>query len=596
MTPKTKFERRVVKLKDSLPKNPPKGMAEWVYKELVTKIGFTKTGKLCYCGHCGNSFDVPKEIERDVNGYLNALKGNCKFCFCDPCELKIENRREKCELVKMFLAKNSYEINCPVCKSKITLYPTNGRIRRIVKEGCCFIDYHGIQLIRNFDFNFTFTKNKPVELKIKPTCTRWISKNGEIATTRPKTMEKLKDESGEKIHSLVGNRIRLAYMYHAHRRYKPWRIPGLENYNIYPVMKFSSYLKLRGIENIPVDIFSSLSYTFRFFGQGSGLHDFISGIIKYPFFETLVKSKNWNLIEIFLDNYRRDVERIIPSFFIAKRHKYYLFEDDGNHFKNYSDQKEYTQLWIDMVLLYQKVGQDIRNPKFICPPDLQKGHEEAQTLYDDWQVKQKQREREEWERTRPRDIWWFLDHNPEEEAKCVDNDEYLYELAQNFGGLEQGWHIVNEPLVEETTGDIYIITRRLHDNVAHLLYGYNNNNPHKYWKIKRNEKFNKLKSKFFNLQFGNDELIIKSLNSWDEYYEEGKAMHNCIESNGYWTKPNSLILSVRKGEESVADVEISLETFKIMQCWGPCNQPTPYREQIEKLIEENVNLIKERME
>ena len=62
-----------------------------------------------------------------------------------------------------------------------------------------------------------------------------------------------------------------------------------------------------------------------------------------------------------------------------------------------------------------------------------------------------------------------------------------------------------------------------------------------------------------------------------------------------WIKKDSLILSVKKNNLRVADVEISLKTFKILQCWGPCNQPTPYRDKIEQLIKDNIHLIKERM-
>lgn len=98
-----------------------------------------------------------------------------------------------------------------------------------------------------------------------------------------------------------------------------------------------------------------------------------------------------------------------------------------------------------------------------------------------------------------------------------------------------------------------------------------------------------------NLEFGDDKLRIKSLDSWEEYHEEGKAMHNCVETNRYWRQTGSLILSVRKDGKRVADVQLNLKSFKIMQCGGPCNKKSKYEDRIRKLIEENIPLIQERL-
>ena len=38
-------------------------------------------------------------------------------------------------------------------------------------------------------------------------------------------------------------------------------------------------------------------------------------------------------------------------------------------------------------------------------------------------------------------------------------------------------------------------------------------------------------------------IIVKVLQSVDEFYEEGKAMHHCVYTNAYYNDENSLILS-----------------------------------------------------
>ena len=597
MTPKTKFEKRVVKLKDSLPSDPPKGMKEWIYDKFIKIPGYTVNGKTCYCGNCGELFSPPKEVKKDIEDYLCASKGKCDFCFADPCSMKQDGNTKSCLLINMKLSKNSFDIKCPNCHKSISLNITNERIRRYSEEGCALVTFHGIQLIRNFQFNFVFKKKHPVEINVKPTCTRWISNKGEIATTRPKLIEKNLDENGYKIHSLVGNRILLAQMYHNwRRRRKPLYFPGLNNKNIFPVIAITPYLKLRGFKKLDSFELSKWNYHgLEFFGQLASLQDFIGGIIKFSFIETLIKEGEFDILDVFLSNDRRTILRILPSFYIMRRHKYHILNKEW--YKNHLNliMKENLRLWIDMVDLLYKAGKDIRNPKYICPEDLQKGHEEAQFLWEEKEARDEMLRREEWERNRPRDIWWFFDNNPEERSKCVGNDEYLYSLAQQYGGLEPGWHVWLEDISDDATGEIITVERIGNDYGLGIPIRYNSKDQNYKDFEERKKLFTKIKQPFFNLEFGDDELRLKSMDSWEEYYREGKAMHNCVESNGYWTKKDSLILSVKKNNLRVADVEISLKTFKILQCWGPCNQPTPYRDKIEGLIQKNIHLIKERM-
>ena len=77
--------------------------------------------------------------------------------------------------------------------------------------------------------------------------------------------------------------------------------------------------------------------------------------------------------------------------------------------------------------------------------------------------------------------------------------------------------------------------------------------------------------------------------------EEGRKMHHCVFDMGYYKRQDSLILTAR----SVADgsrietVEVSLRSFKVLQSHGLQNSFTPYHEEIIKLVEKNINKIRQ---
>lgn len=101
------------------------------------------------------------------------------------------------------------------------------------------------------------------------------------------------------------------------------------------------------------------------------------------------------------------------------------------------------------------------------------------------------------------------------------------------------------------------------------------------------------KGKFFGLCFVGGDIKIEPLKSIAEFVDEGKAMHNCVgtEAQHYWDR-KCLIMSARCGEERLATIEISLEDFRIKQCYGPCNMKPERDSDIRKLILRNIAEIK----
>ena len=593
MKPRTNFDRRIIELKDSLPQAPKK-IKNWAYKKYIKPIGFTSNGELGYCGHCGKSFPITQVIGAYMNELKERKKDPCFNCPRSSCTDHYDWKNKKYSFNPLSCDRYQqskdllFDTYCPHCKNRLVMHFTFGRKIRVGRKVSALINYKGIQLWRYFMLVYTFEKGKPWQCESIDLCTRWICENGTIRTTRIKRHYNDHDENGKLKPSLTNDDI-VGYT-------SGWSAQGFRKYhyhdfycdNLYPGMNLAPYLKIRGLDKISskqLEEYRNLDT--EIFNDGTNPIQFIKYLLKYPLIETLVKNGDFRTLHTFFSYRRNEFETVLPSYLIMKRHNYIP-----------SDLK----LWIDMVLLYHRAGKDIRNPKFICPEDLQQGHAEAQTIYNRSCDKEHEKRQKGFENARPRDIFWFLDHHKDEELKCANNDEYLYKLAENYGGLDPGWHVEAHDYWDEEKQVVKTYTRRVNDNgleepftMWDYLRSLENqefiNNYAKY-----EEKFKKLKGRFFEIEFFDDELIIKTLNSLEEYKDEGIKMHNCIESNEYWRKPSTLILSVRKDEEIVANVEISLRTFKILQCWGPCNQPTPYRDKIEKLIEENIHLIKERMQ
>ncbi len=96
--------------------------------------------------------------------------------------------------------------------------------------------------------------------------------------------------------------------------------------------------------------------------------DVIEGLLKNNMFETLWKCKQFSLLHALAYDWNvgyNDTEKI-ASIKVVLRHGYKI--TDG-------------RMWLDMIDMLKRAHKDIRNPKFVCPADLQKAHDEALELY-----------------------------------------------------------------------------------------------------------------------------------------------------------------------------------------------------------------------
>ena len=109
----------------------------------------------------------------------------------------------------------------------------------------------------------------------------------------------------------------------------------------------------------------------------------------------------------------------------------------------------------------------------------------------------------------------------------------------------------------------------------------------------KNEKYIKARSCFFDMTISDSLISCHVLQSVDEFYEEGTAMHHCVYANRYYEKQNSLILSARINDKRIETVEVDLQQMKVVQCYGACDKFTLYHDRIVNLVNNNMATIKQ---
>lgn len=96
--------------------------------------------------------------------------------------------------------------------------------------------------------------------------------------------------------------------------------------------------------------------------------DVIEGLLKNNMFETLWKCKQYSLLRALAYDWNvsyNDKDKM-AAVKVVLHHGYMV--TDG-------------RIWLDMVEMLRRANKDIKNPKFVCPYDLPKGHGEAMSLY-----------------------------------------------------------------------------------------------------------------------------------------------------------------------------------------------------------------------
>lgn len=571
MTPRTKFEKLTASYLDNDPDTLPELTEEqkkWAIQELEKDGSISakeflpeKYTPYTICPKCYRRYGVPGQIGTDTR-------------HCPICRVETEHRESDRPRVME-------------CKHDITAFRV----------------YKGIQQIIRYQVTITYKYGGIVDVHSFPKCLIWINPNGKCAFYS--VTERKNKKCKEWIPTANNVQYKLEELKELCDRYywieshisKDWLWPKVETTDVlsYCGITYDTLLWLKETHNR--DLLQII-------------HELTIG---NPFLEKVIKNRHSEVISRSIAGCEYSIKglpnrikelaysSIAVGYKIACRHHY--VPSDWN-------------LWFDMVEMLEKAGKDIHNPKFVCPEDIHAGHDIAMKALRQKEVADERR----YYKNGPFDLDWFCKFQMTEELynQINTNVDILREIIDSFPidpiikknareMLSEGEMLLLaiEPLADPDTGDILYFPRAGRkwsdgtedDNGIRLC---TNTELHRYWGTGCDERieinhYEQFKSKFNGLSFKDDELILTTLNSIKEYVDESMAMHNCIASMKYYLKPRTLILSARVNGKSVADVEVDLETFRILQCYGPYNRQTPYKDRISKIIANNIQIIKERM-
>lgn len=90
-------------------------------------------------------------------------------------------------------------------------------------------------------------------------------------------------------------------------------------------------------------------------------------LLRYPFVETLIKQGENELFEYMADNMTQ-VGKYWPSIKIARRHGFKITKRTD------------LRMYFDYLEMSDAIGRDVRSPKYLCPKNLKKAHDEVMKL------------------------------------------------------------------------------------------------------------------------------------------------------------------------------------------------------------------------
>ena len=98
-------------------------------------------------------------------------------------------------------------------------------------------------------------------------------------------------------------------------------------------------------------------------------------------------------------------------------------------------------------------------------------------------------------------------------------------------------------------------------------------------------------SRYLDFVFSDGLIEITVLQTAEDFYNEGEAMHHCVYTNAYYAKDNSLVMSAHIGEKRIETVEIDLQHMSISQAHGSHNKNSEYNDRIVSPVQRNLPAI-----
>ena len=247
---------------------------------------------------------------------------------------------------------------CPHCGAELKVQDTRRRTQKGVRYFCILTTCRGYQLIRVAQAHYSSKKGEPMKFYCTEVVQRWISPDGKVTDmallrTFPSyycdQWSLYSDMEVRPYNSLYDDVCKWSEVYPLIRTIPQLRRNGFKGdfYGISPVLLFKRLLSDTRIE-------------------------------------TLMKSGEIEDMKYFILN-PRNAEMLWASYLIARRH----------HYKINS-----LELWCDYLQMLNNLGQDIRNPKNICPADFIDAHDRAMRRIEAKRMKERTENERRWEAER----------------------------------------------------------------------------------------------------------------------------------------------------------------------------------------------------
>lgn len=247
---------------------------------------------------------------------------------------------------------------CPHCGAELKVQDTRRRTQKGVRYFCILTTCRRYQVIRVAQAHYSSKKGEPMKFYCTEVVQRWISPDGKVTDmallrTFPSyycdQWSLYSDMEVRPYNSLYDDVCKWSEVYPLIRTIPQLRRNGFKGdfYGISPVLLFKRLLSDTRIE-------------------------------------TLLKSGEIEDMKYFILN-PHNAEMLWASYLIARRH----------HYKINS-----LELWCDYLQMLNNLGQDIRNPKNICPADFIDAHDRAMRRIEAKRMKERTENERRWEAER----------------------------------------------------------------------------------------------------------------------------------------------------------------------------------------------------
>lgn len=299
MKPKNKFQQRIVEASKTLP-TLTKEQIQWGYDNAIQYVGRRTDKGITTCTKCGHSWKGMGELATTLLG-------------CD----------------------------CPNCESKLIVKTSR---KRVFDDSyyMTVIDAHkGYQVLRTIMLSYITKVGKLPQYTYSEVMQRWIAPDGKYCT-----LARLRQTMGTMYYDLWLSYTPLELRSEsANNKYCLNIYDRISTGEIYPKQKRIPELKRTGIKN-------------RLFKQKP--FDIYRVLLADSRMETLLKTKQGKLFELFLKDKSRKIDNYWASIRICIRNGYTI--------KN-------AIAWCDYIDLLRIFDKDLHNAKYVCPANLKAEHD-----------------------------------------------------------------------------------------------------------------------------------------------------------------------------------------------------------------------------